>query len=512
MEPTPEEAVDESIDQLKELAQRQQQLADAAARDNQMSLAERWQQEQLQRELEELQEQLEQLQQQQNAQNGGQEGSQSNQSAGSASSQAIQDAVDALSEATRQSQQASSSPEQLRDAMDEAQRQINNAVEELSRERQQQLGESFADLTDRAEELFDQQQRVAAELQRALRQSVADKEAGEEFSSGLSRDEEDRLADIKREMAGELAAIEQQMRDTAVRSEETMPESTSTLEEALVDLQEQDAVNQLNEAALEIEYGYAPYTAVREVLTTTALNNLRFSLQQAEQLAQSESQDPGNLGENDPRQASAEEQVRQLRLALEDAMQGQGQGQQNADGQASENGGSGQDQSASAAAQGGNQAAAGGDNQMQGGNGNFNAGGFGMNGPNPDARPPIDWTLPSEFSGQTLDAETLDALPAEVLRLSSALQEAGIDPLQLNDLQRMARDLANQNPERLDAIINAQYQEMLGLLEKMELSLSSEEGRPAISPLTAERDSIGDEDEVAEYFRGLSDQPVGEAN
>jgi len=80
-----QETSDDAFEKLKELARRQQQLAEAAAQKDQLSEAERWQQEKLRRELEELQRELEQLQREQASND--QQGQQGSQSQGQQSGQ-----------------------------------------------------------------------------------------------------------------------------------------------------------------------------------------------------------------------------------------------------------------------------------------------------------------------------------------------------------------------------------------------------------------------------------------
>ena len=174
-----EQDVDEAIAKLQGLARRQENLARQTNQRNGLTEEERWQQEQLRRETEELRRELEQLrrqaaanQQQSGQQSGDASGSQANGGAqGEQTAEAIRQLDDALRAMARASGQSSEnlSPEQMRRAIEEARRQLDRALEQITAQRQVAAEEAFSDLSDRSGELFDEQRQIAAELQQIAR-------------------------------------------------------------------------------------------------------------------------------------------------------------------------------------------------------------------------------------------------------------------------------------------------------------------------------------------------------
>ena len=208
-----EQEVDEAIAKLQELARRQENLARQTNQRNELTEEERWQQEELRRETEELRQELEQLRQaaanqQQSQQQPGQQSGQ--QSSGQASSgaqgeqadEAIQQLDNALQAMDRASGQSglngeSLDPEQMRRAMEEARRQLDRALEQMTAQRQAVAEEAFSDLSDRSSELFEEQRQVAAELQQFARRFLEARERDESTSDLMSPEEAYDLADRK---------------------------------------------------------------------------------------------------------------------------------------------------------------------------------------------------------------------------------------------------------------------------------------------------------------------------
>ncbi|HMB72220.1 MAG TPA: hypothetical protein VKQ06_01515, partial [Gammaproteobacteria bacterium] len=141
----PQQAMEEAVNELEELARRQEQLARNMNRNQQMTPAQRWQQEMLRRDVEELRQRLERMQQQassqsQSQQQGseGQQGQQDQQS-GSPSSEGgqrsremdelqrrLESAVRAMNDAD-DAMRNGDNPEDMRRAAEEAQRQLEGA-------------------------------------------------------------------------------------------------------------------------------------------------------------------------------------------------------------------------------------------------------------------------------------------------------------------------------------------------------------------------------------------------
>ncbi len=182
-------AVDDALEKLKELAKRQQELA--AQRAQQQAFEQRWQEEQLRREAEELRRQMQEMAQNQQSQSqpqSGQQSGQQQQSSGSSSSQSAsgkqqqsgqgggqqqQQQQRQMNEALRKSMEAlSRSEEDMRKAVSDrdpsAQKRaadnLAQAEELLNKALQKQADNSVAGLSQRAQEMADQQRNIADSL------------------------------------------------------------------------------------------------------------------------------------------------------------------------------------------------------------------------------------------------------------------------------------------------------------------------------------------------------------
>ena len=344
-----EREIDEALEKLRELAKRQEKLAERQRASQAATFSQRWQQEMLRREAEELRRRLEELQQRQQAaqrnsgqqsqsqsqqQSGQQSGQQqsSRQGSGGAGSPRLESAIRNLQQAAqdmRASQSASGqqnsplgrqqSQAYARRALDE----LEEALRKLADRRRQQAGDAISDIAKRAAQLTQQQKEIAARLNQALQDALQEvrKSGGAvrgRIPSGMPPSEELKLAKRKTEMQEEVEALEREIQQTARRMEDG--EASRKLREALGDLQQSEVGTRLGKAAAYIRQGYAVHIAQSEGGVTRALENLQQQIGEAERLAAAE----GHGGEQGLERHLA--QLEELRRQLEEAA---GLGRQN---------------------------------------------------------------------------------------------------------------------------------------------------------------------------------------
>jgi hypothetical protein len=541
---------DDAFDRLKDLARRQQKLAEAAQRNEELSMAERWQQERLQRELEELQRELERQQQsasqnsqQQNAQqqqsgqqqSGQQQSSQqqSGQQSGQQSSgqqnanrqteqgqdqqnaEAMQNLQQAL-EQLRGSQDGERSAEEMRQALESASRELQESVERINQSRQQQLREALTDAVEQTRDLTRQQRETAEQLRDALERAMSAREQGV-IESGLEPQQEVELAEQKRQMQRDLEDIREQLGDAAERFRAQNPDTTERIDQALNDLEERKISELLGISGDMIEEGRAPQAALREQQITEALTDLQNNLLDSASIAEAETGAPVT---QERTVADASRALQQMREALNQAMQrGQagdqtssdaesGQRTQQAQQSGSQSGQQGQQQNAQQG-QSGQQQGGGGDGQQQsnqlaeGGQRRAGSsapgGGFdlrqGSEGPlNLDNLAPGDSRLVEEAR-----RELADSLPDLQNQLSAQMLES---------LQQIARDLQPGESGENERRINREVGILLRQIEQLELALNRsalEAEGEGIRTARGARDPSGYSSQAAEYFRRLSE-------
>ena len=480
----PEQAIDEAFDALEELARRQEELAEQARRNNEMSLADRWQQEQLTRQAEELQEQLTQMQQQAGAQQ-----SASQQAATEALQQNLEQIIEDMRNAAAQSSGApgsQSSGESAQAASD----QLRDTLDQLSEARRAGFEESVSNIADRARDLEQRQSAVADELSGALDRAMAERRSTGNYTSGLSDEDEQRLAGEKRDMAAEIAAIDSQLESLVGGFQSELPRSASALQDAADILDEERVGARLADAAESIEYGMAPQVAVREFVVSDALQRLRERAEVAADLAAMEiRRSPGEAAPN------TAEQLANLRERLEANLQGTNGP---ADAQTGNQSGT---QPGTAAT-----AAAGGQNQ----NGTMGIGGTGAaNGGTRGVA--TDFRFRSAVTAADLmdpDRVSRDAsaIASGLLAMSNELIAAGISDQAIIEAQQLARQLSAENgdSERIADSLRA----LIGQLEKLELEVSGDARSGTLELRARSASSASDDEDSAEYFRGLNDLPV----
>lgn len=498
-----EQEVDEAIAKLQELARRQENLARQTNQRNELTEETRWQQEQLRRETEELRRELEQLQRQAaaNQQQSGQQssaapGSQANGSAqGEQTAEAIRQLDDALQAMARASGQGGENldTEQTRRAIEEARRQLDRALEQLTAQRQAVAEEAFSDLSGRSGELFEEQRQIAAELQQVARRYLEARERGQTLRDILSPEEAYDLETRKLAMQRELEALERNIQAVAQQFRGQTPGASAELQDTLVDLQQSQAIARLGDAATRIRYDRAYEAAAWEGITTNALDDLQRGTERALALASREA-GKGVRPEPDPT-AELRAELQSLRRELAQFSQAGGQGQQGQDGQGQP--GQGQAQGGQPGQQGGG---AFGGNRFGGGGDLYDPTRRGLGVWDPAGIATFDANSQAELEAR------LEEAGRDLLLLGSRLRAEGLTAEELEAVRRLGDSLRRGltgNPELLEQ----EFLAMLGLVEQLELQLAQNALGVAESGVRTEAPAQvaqGYQDAVAEYFRRIS--------
>ena len=514
-----DQEIDEAMKKLEELARRQEQLAERAQDRTRASFEQRWQQEILRREAEDLKRDLEQLQRRRESQQSqraqqGQRGQQQasgqpgqaqpgqGQRSGAASGQQMEQAIQQLERAARVMERAGRGGDP-RETAASASRQLREAVESLAQQRREASQAAIERMADAADELTDEQESTAAEMQRSLRVALdaIKAQGGQQYGqvpTGMTREEEIELAERKRAIGEKLAGIERGMQEQSRLLRERSEGTSKALLDALRELQESQALPAIQYATDMIQRGMAPYAASNEEAVSRALRALSRNLREAQQLAQAD-------GDGEDRGlARLLTDVERLRRGLEEAA---GTGARDA-----EPGQAGQQPNSQRAGQPGAQGRGGDPNQdggsRVGGANGERRGGWGGFESLGDGR----WR--GGFGPRAVDPQTLERMEraleegvAQVPRLTQrARSSEEFDPRDVADLRRFAQELGDGrflgNPDLLEE----EYRKMLALLEQLEVTLrrqveldDKEEVRAIVSQPVPElyREA------VAEYYRRL---------
>lgn len=535
---------DDAFDKLKELARRQQQLAEQAAQKEELSEADRWQQEKLQRELEELQKELEQLQREQasNQQQGeqqGQQGSQSqsqqsngqqsgeqsgqqsqqadgNQSGGSQSQQqAMQSLQEAIEELKNAEQNASSmTPEERRQAMQNASDKLRQSLEQTADERQQQLQQELADASDALRDLRQRQQEISEELFDAMKRALEARRENR-FESGLDDQQERRLAEQKRQLRKEIEAIREEIDDTSERFAEQAPLTTERLEQALRELDASQVAELMGTSGDMIEEGMAPQAALREERINEALQNLQTDLFESSSLAAAET---GTEDDTEATIADATRAIQQLRQALAEALNeqgGSGTGEQVAELQQLDRGNSGQNQNGQQ--QDGSESGQQGQGQGQGQQGQSSGNGQATTGGTQPSSQLGGTAMWGPSNGDSTEGDTpinggqMQLIEESITQLQQ-LTDSPIDELseqsrqQLNELtQQLQIGSDAENNRRIEADVRL----LLRQLEQLELQIYNDSKEIQVTRSKQRvADPKGFDNQTADYFRRLS-EPAG---
>ncbi len=548
---TPEaeaQQTDDSMDKLEELARRQEQLANNLRNQQNLTDSQRWQQEMLKREAERLREQLDRQQQASNQQGQkqgaqGQQGQPDQQStsnntsdqsegsqgsegtAQSESSRRLQSAIRAMNDMT-EAMRDPAKREQLERAAEEAGRQLEGARDQISQDQQQSMQQSFAEMSNQADRMYDDQISMEQQLQEAVKRALATKEQTGEITSGLTPAEQVRLSEAKKAMAEQLQQLQRDMQSTSGKFGEQVPEAQDQLDKARDVISQSQLEERLNVAAEYIAYGAAPYIAGSESTVTNALEEIgkrlrdaetrtagadiakddnieralaqtRSLRQQLEQLANPSNQN-GQAGQESGQQTAQQPSSGQEGQSAQSDMSTAQTGSQPAteQGQSVQSGQSDTDESGKASLAGGLQT---GTTQATGTTGPSGQwGGYANRGP----VNPADW---DRYSRSLMD--TARAIRGTLPELSERnLNQADLD--EIRDLtQQLEQQMALSDPNRNDRILQQQLSSALSLLEQLELKLDAGANSGETEKVrTTATEPVPDQykDAVAEYYRRLS--------
>jgi hypothetical protein len=494
----PDPALEDSFERLKELARRQEQLAEQARRNNNLSLADRWQQEQLRREIERLREQLQNLQNQGGVQDSIAEGS--TQSMAENLNRQLEQIAESMRRASGDPQSGAAGTRQSLEAAQAAAEQLQRTLDEMARSRSQEVGERMRSLAEQGQQLSQDQQAASAALQEALSKALDQRRREGRSSSGLTPAEERELADLKRDMADRVAAMEEELAELAGRMRrEDMPRSAQSLEDIATFLQDNQLRLRLSVAADAIDEGMAPALAPTEEVVNEILAQLQDDLSGARTLAAAETTGDGTHRDRTP---SLEERLQTLKQQLADSLT-----------PAQEETSPGESNTAQAqAGQAGNASGA---NRGGGYRNDWRYGGYAW-GPYGGR----DWVfrpyedLPRSFRSADV-AQQASEVARQLMLMSNDFVEREISEQELIEAQELARRLA-AGGNVTDREIAMRLQALIGKLEQLELSLAAK-GKPdenAFEARGADLSSSAYQDEIADYYRRLSEQPrdeVGEA-
>ena len=500
----PQQAMEETVNELEELARRQEQLARNMNRNRQLTPAERWQQEMLRREVEELRQRLERMQQQasssessesqssQGSQGGQggeqQESSEQQQAAEQQESREMEELKRRLDSAIRAMNDADeamrngASPEELQRAAAEAQRQLEGARDRASEEIQRAMQASLESLAERADDLYETQQEMEDRLTEAIRGVNVGRNSSNRLESGLSVMEEYQLADDKRALQSEVQQLQQDARNAARELNDEQPRTADEIRRALEELEDSDVDTRISVAATYIERGEAVYVVTSEGTVTEALRQLSQDLERARAMAEAGSQRPGEEGGPSIEQTLADTQ--ELRRELQQLAQGEPNGNQDGNQQGDPNA----------------------DPSMQ-----TNA------DPNGDPqRGPVTGTGRDDLQRSTgirVDDVDLErayedraaALSNEVTGLFRDFRERGVAVRDLDRLRQLVADIRahefSGNPELLEE----EARLALSLVEQLELALAKTVRDDSGSVRTSQAEVIPEEHRqvIADYYRRL---------
>ncbi|MGI9202911.1 MAG: hypothetical protein ACR2Q3_02805 [Woeseiaceae bacterium] len=485
----PQQALDEAIDELEELARRQEQLANNMNQSQTPTPAQRWQQEMLRRDVEELQDRLERMQQQSAANQsqessqqqgesgqsqGQQQGQQSQDGSPSAGSQSgqqsgspeveelrrrLESAIRAMNDAD-EAMRNGGSPEELQRAAGEAQRQLEGARDQASEEMQRAMQASLDNLAQRASEAYETQAAMENQLQDAIRGINVGSNNLNRLDSGMTIDEEYALAAEKRALQGEIQALQQDARNTAQEIAENEPGAAEEIREAIERLRESEIETRMSVAAAYIEQGEAVYVAGSESAVTEALRQLQEDMQRARSMAESGGD---GRGEGQSREGLAETlaETQNLRRELQQLAEG---------------------------------------NQVGRGNGAV------TNRGRDDLQQSTgievgDLEIRREFDLQA------DNISQDVIALFRELRSQGVSVQDIDELRRLAADIRAADFSGNPALLEEEARRALAAVEQLEMALTrtARAGNGAVRTSAADEIPNQHKEIVADYYRRLGE-------
>ena len=371
--------VDEALEKLKQLARKQEELADARQKSPQ-SFEQRWQQDMLRRQAEELKKQMEQLsrgsessqsQSQSQSQSSsssssqGQQGQQSGspqsqqqqqQQAGNRNQQQqqqqqpkpnsptrerlrdmaganevdprLKQALERLDAATKDMQRAGDSKqggETAQSAADarRAAERLNEAKNLLGGMRGQQTSDKVHELSQRASDLADKQR----DFSERMKQTFPNTPSGQPTPSA-DRAQSAALGQEKEKLQEKLQGLERSMQDALRELNNGKGEAAGKVREGLELIQKDQLGLRMKYNAENIKNGFGAYVRSREDMVTADLDKLREMMQQAEKSMNGQSRGGSDKEKGLAGVEKLREQMESMAQAARGQQQGKGQGQQ----------------------------------------------------------------------------------------------------------------------------------------------------------------------------------------
>ncbi|MBT5031928.1 MAG: hypothetical protein HOM55_06495 [Proteobacteria bacterium] len=528
---TPEAVTEETesaMDELAELARRQQRLAENLANSSTPIEEQRWQQELLRRETEELRARLEEMAQQGQTGQPGQPGQAGGSQQGGQPSEAGQpgtqselagaddaqltnrqqdelnrrlesalDAMDRVSEAM-QGGGTGSGVEDLAQTAAEAQRQLEGAGERMEQSQSEAIAQAFNDMAENAGELYTDQRALEQELMEGISQAIAEMAPGSDrISDPFSYEEHLEFGAEKRDMLTQLQALKDNMQKTASQVKRESPKVARALEAADQMLRDSELSGKIDRAVSYMNQGATLYIANSESLVTSGFRDLRERLELARQMF---TQTDGELNEFDQTLAEIRESRNELRDLIEGAQPSVGNagnspaGEQPSDQSLSENqeNSTGEGEGLADTEEQGGQAGQTGQADQTGQSGQVGRGA---------------WARANGFDLESAEAASreLGALAGGIGGVIGGLRDRGVSEGQVRGIQDLIRQLQN------DALLGGQpsiveLSRTLALLEQIEQEI--EKGLDSKQVITRNErvDEVPVEykDAVADYYRRLS--------
>lgn len=539
-----QQEMSEAIRKLKELAERQEKLAQEQ-RLAQATAEQRWRQEQLRREAEDLRRRLNEMKRQQQSpsqqagnssqqanSNGQPTGQQRSGSSGKGSSgqsqqdrseieQALESVNQALENMRAANDQAgagaSNSSQSAEEASKNAGKNLRQALRKIDKPDTSRLDETLDKFADRSDALVQDQREVEDQLHKALTSGSLSSRSG---NGGLTQRNVRELVETKQRMANDLSQLQDDMRSAVHEYRGKTPKATTRLGEIVRDIEGSDVMYRLNRSAAEIYYGRARDAAPREGLITDALETLEHDLREAAAQAEAERSQKGNSATTDDLLAQVAELRRAVRSAQREASQAQaGAGDQGSsrqqDGQGKSEQGSGkppgnsQTSGESQLAQAGDQNGS----QSQGGARDGNAGSQSRRTGGPGATEGLSaWNPIAPTHGFTNLNDGRGSLAKQTAAISQRIRDitnrmtgGELTQAELDALRRTANQLRRLNGDPM-----ADSDAMLKLVDQIELTALQAASRakgdaPARAELPAP-DSPRYREAVAEYYRRLGNR------
>lgn len=227
------------------------------------------------------------------------------------SSQQLQRAIEQLRQAQQDMRQSTSTQSEA-DSRRAAER-LKEARDLLAGLRQQQAAGSVDDLARQAEAIASRQQESNAKMRRAFGAP------GQQQAQGATREQAEELAREKEQLANDYQRLEADMGTAARNTTATNRPLSSKLRETLGQVQQNEINNRLRLSADYLRTGKGTAAAMRDAVTTQALNNLRDQLREIQKSVGSGQQGAGDKDRQALEQALA--QTERLRKEMERGMQ-----------------------------------------------------------------------------------------------------------------------------------------------------------------------------------------------